>query len=189
MAREVVGTGGQAELERWLAPFLARLGHKARQRMCPLYVAGLIGPGERKSIQPMAERLGLRPERPVPSGPERARVALGGGHTPPPEGLSGGCRPDLSRCRPWPTAPAAYSRPRVDEHDRLRLPPDASALRREGGKNARQGRRLNQACLPSDAPSSSICSTHPNADVHTAAKASSLSLSLFCQSSARLRTH
>jgi hypothetical protein len=25
--------------------------------MCPLYVAGLIGPGDRKSIQPMAERL------------------------------------------------------------------------------------------------------------------------------------
>ena len=45
------------ELERWLKPFLERLGHKARRRMCPLYVAGLIGPGERKSIQPMAERL------------------------------------------------------------------------------------------------------------------------------------
>ena len=27
--------------------------------MCPLYVAGLIGPGERKSVQPMAQRLGL----------------------------------------------------------------------------------------------------------------------------------
>jgi len=27
--------------------------------MCPLYVAGLIGPGDRKSIQPMAQRLGL----------------------------------------------------------------------------------------------------------------------------------
>jgi SRSO17 transposase len=27
--------------------------------MCPLYVAGLISPGERKSIAPMAERLGL----------------------------------------------------------------------------------------------------------------------------------
>ena len=27
--------------------------------MCPLYIAGLIGPGDRKSIQPMAERLGL----------------------------------------------------------------------------------------------------------------------------------
>jgi SRSO17 transposase len=25
--------------------------------MCPLYIAGLIGPGERKNIQPMAERL------------------------------------------------------------------------------------------------------------------------------------
>jgi SRSO17 transposase len=27
--------------------------------MCPLYVAGLIGPGDRKSVAPMAERLGL----------------------------------------------------------------------------------------------------------------------------------
>jgi SRSO17 transposase len=45
------------ELVRWLKPFLERLGHKARQRMCPLYVAGLIGPGDRKSVQPMAERL------------------------------------------------------------------------------------------------------------------------------------
>ncbi len=25
--------------------------------MCPLYVAGLIGPGERKSIEPMAARM------------------------------------------------------------------------------------------------------------------------------------
>jgi len=25
--------------------------------MCPIYVSGLIGPGDRKSIQPMAERL------------------------------------------------------------------------------------------------------------------------------------
>ena len=47
----------QGELGRWLKPFLDRLDHKARRRMCPLYVAGLIGPGERKSIQPMAERL------------------------------------------------------------------------------------------------------------------------------------
>src|SRR5277367_1683539 len=45
------------ELERWLRPFLDRLGHKTRRRMCPLYVAGLIGPGDRKSVQPMAERL------------------------------------------------------------------------------------------------------------------------------------
>jgi SRSO17 transposase len=45
------------ELGRWLEPFLDRLGHKARRQMCPLYVAGLIGPGDRKSVQPMAERL------------------------------------------------------------------------------------------------------------------------------------
>ena len=49
----------QAELGRWLKPFLDRLGHRARRRMCPLYVSGLIGPGERKSIAPMAERLAL----------------------------------------------------------------------------------------------------------------------------------
>jgi SRSO17 transposase len=45
------------ELERWLQPFLTRLGNKTRRRMCPRYVAGLIGPGERKSIQPMAEQV------------------------------------------------------------------------------------------------------------------------------------
>jgi SRSO17 transposase len=47
------------ELGRWLKPFLDRLGHKTRRQMCPLYVSGLIGPGDRKSIQPMAERLAL----------------------------------------------------------------------------------------------------------------------------------
>jgi SRSO17 transposase len=50
-------SGWKGDLERFLGPFLARLGHKARRRMCPLYVSGLIGPGDRKSIQPMAERL------------------------------------------------------------------------------------------------------------------------------------
>jgi len=48
----------RVDLERWLAPYLEGLGHKARQRMCPAYVAGLIGPGDRKSIQPMAARTG-----------------------------------------------------------------------------------------------------------------------------------
>ena len=42
------------ELGRWLKPFLDCLRHKARRQMCPLYVAGLIGPGDRKSVQPMA---------------------------------------------------------------------------------------------------------------------------------------
>src|SRR3974377_1456682 len=47
------------ELGRWLKPFLDRLGHRARRQMCPRYVSGLIGPGDRKSIQPMAERVAL----------------------------------------------------------------------------------------------------------------------------------
>ena len=48
----------RGDLERWLEPFLAALSHPARRRMCPIYVAGLIGPGERKSVQPMAARAG-----------------------------------------------------------------------------------------------------------------------------------
>src|SRR3546814_3966981 len=48
----------RVDLERWLAPYLEGLGHKARPRMCPACVAGLIGPGDRKSIQPMAARTG-----------------------------------------------------------------------------------------------------------------------------------
>src|SRR5437867_12693139 len=47
----------EVELGRWLKPFLDRLGHKARRRMCPLYMAGLIGPGDRKCAQPMADRV------------------------------------------------------------------------------------------------------------------------------------
>jgi len=48
------------ELKGWLGPFLAALGHKKRRLWAPVYLRGLIGPGERKSLQPMAERLGLR---------------------------------------------------------------------------------------------------------------------------------
>src|ERR687897_754271 len=47
----------ERELQSWLEPFLNHLHHPARRRMCPLYVAGLIGPGERKSLQPMAARV------------------------------------------------------------------------------------------------------------------------------------
>ncbi len=44
------------DLEAWLKPFVGALRHKTRARMCPAYVAGLIGPGDRKSVQPMAAR-------------------------------------------------------------------------------------------------------------------------------------
>ena len=48
----------RGDLEAWLAPFLEALGHAARRRVCPAYVAGLIEVGERKSMQPMALRDG-----------------------------------------------------------------------------------------------------------------------------------
>jgi SRSO17 transposase len=48
----------KSDLERWLAPFISALGHKTRARMCPAYVAGLIGAGDRKSVPPMAARDG-----------------------------------------------------------------------------------------------------------------------------------
>ena len=59
MSRVDVGAGWRGDLERWLAPLMDGLGHKARRRMCPLPIADLIGPGDRKSIHPMTERLGL----------------------------------------------------------------------------------------------------------------------------------
>ena len=36
--------------------FVTALRHNTRSRMCPAYVAGLIGPGDRKSVQAMAAR-------------------------------------------------------------------------------------------------------------------------------------
>ena len=48
----------RGDLGVWLAPFLAALRHKTRMRLCPAYIAGLIGPGDRKSVQPMAARDG-----------------------------------------------------------------------------------------------------------------------------------
>src|SRR5215208_7971685 len=55
----MVRSDWKEELGHFLKPFVDRLGHKARRQMCPLYVSGLIGPGDRKSIAPMAKRLAL----------------------------------------------------------------------------------------------------------------------------------
>jgi SRSO17 transposase len=51
--------GWRAELDVWLAPFLAALGHRKRRVWAPVYLRGLLGPGARKSLQPMAAGLGL----------------------------------------------------------------------------------------------------------------------------------
>ena len=47
------------DLDRWLTPFLAVMGRSTRRRWGPLYVRGLLGPDGPKSVQPIAERLGL----------------------------------------------------------------------------------------------------------------------------------
>ena len=52
-------TEDERDLDGWLAPFLAVMGRKTRRARAPLYCRGLLGPGMRKSVQPMAERLGL----------------------------------------------------------------------------------------------------------------------------------
>ena len=44
-------------LDAWLAPFLAALPRAEQRRWAPLYVQGLLLPGERKSVEPMAERV------------------------------------------------------------------------------------------------------------------------------------
>jgi SRSO17 transposase len=49
--------GWEAELERWLGPFLARLRRKEQRRWAPFYLKGLLLPGERKSVEPMAARV------------------------------------------------------------------------------------------------------------------------------------
>ncbi len=45
------------EFARWLQPFLAVLGHAARRRWAPVYLRGLLTPGERKSVRPLAARV------------------------------------------------------------------------------------------------------------------------------------
>jgi SRSO17 transposase len=47
----------EQELERWLEPFRARLRREAQRRWLPVYLEGLILPGERKSLGPMAARV------------------------------------------------------------------------------------------------------------------------------------
>ena len=54
-----------ADLDHWLEPFLDVTGRSTRRKMAPLYVRGLLGSGGRKSVQPMAERLGLASHDPL----------------------------------------------------------------------------------------------------------------------------
>jgi SRSO17 transposase len=52
-----VGTDWHKDFEQWLAPFLAVLKRSEQRCWAPLYLQGLLGPGSRKSVEPMAERV------------------------------------------------------------------------------------------------------------------------------------
>lgn len=51
------GEKWERELERWLTPYLDAFEHKVRRRWAPVYLRGLLLPGERKSIEPIVERV------------------------------------------------------------------------------------------------------------------------------------
>jgi SRSO17 transposase len=50
-------TAWEERLDRWLVPFLDVLGDKRRRRWAPLYIMGLLLPGDRKSMQPISSRV------------------------------------------------------------------------------------------------------------------------------------
>lgn len=45
--RDTSGWVWERELEQWIAPFLEVFGHKAQRRWAPVYLRGLLGPGDR----------------------------------------------------------------------------------------------------------------------------------------------
>jgi len=50
-------SGWEKRFDRFLEPFLAAWRHKKRRQWAPLYLRGLLLPGERKSIEPLAARV------------------------------------------------------------------------------------------------------------------------------------
>jgi SRSO17 transposase len=52
-----IGEGWEEQFHRWLEPFLDAFGHKVRRYWAPVYLRGLLAPGERKSIEPLVSRV------------------------------------------------------------------------------------------------------------------------------------
>lgn len=50
-------TDWHADLREWLQPFLAVFKRSEQRCWAPLYLQGLLGPGARKRVEPMAERV------------------------------------------------------------------------------------------------------------------------------------
>ena len=86
----------ERELARWSTPYLEAFEHKVRRRWAPVYLRGLLLPGDRKSIEPIVERVapeekGIRSTDPVLH--ERVNcLHLGGDETKYGSGLGGAYR-------------------------------------------------------------------------------------------------
>jgi len=52
-----------AQFSRFMTPLVATLGRSERRQAATYYVEGLLMPGQRKSIEPMAVRLGVDSQR------------------------------------------------------------------------------------------------------------------------------
>jgi SRSO17 transposase len=52
-----LGAKWERQLDRWTAPYIEAWQHKTRRRWAPIYLRGLLLPGERKSIEPIVERV------------------------------------------------------------------------------------------------------------------------------------
>ena len=51
------GTDWHSDFQEWLRPFLAVFKRSEQRCWAPVYLEGLTGPGARKSVEPMAERV------------------------------------------------------------------------------------------------------------------------------------
>jgi SRSO17 transposase len=58
-------TNWKKRLDKWLAPFLGVLGDKRRRKWAPLYILGLLLPGDRKSMQPIRSRVAPHDEEQI----------------------------------------------------------------------------------------------------------------------------
>jgi len=57
MSRATRVVNWRDEFLAWLTPFLAAFEREAQRHWAPVYLEGLLGPGERKSVEPMAARV------------------------------------------------------------------------------------------------------------------------------------
>lgn len=131
---------GVQDLEAWTVPVLDVMGGRTRRNREPLWRHGLLGPGEHKGIQPIAERLGL----PGPDQPQYGVASPAGDNGPllrtramaqvPGFAMAwtpGGCAgPWASCCGPKrSTAPACQRR--LPRRGPARPPPARSPVRRK----------------------------------------------------------